>query len=186
MLQADIYNLNACKLWYSAKEAAFPNQHMHQRHANQNSIAVPFLLFRSIACRPHVVEHLAKVSVLSCVVKPLHISIRAVASITLLSTTPWYATGRRPSTIDLVLTIGPGARESWHRDLRAPGSILNTKSIALGRLSRTCGRSHNIPIEAVLKHIFRPAIRRPIDRGARSCARNIRNRSDRYCSNAQV
>ena len=31
-------------------------------------------------------------------------------------------------TIDLALSSVPGARESWHWDLRAPGPLLNTTS----------------------------------------------------------
>ena len=39
----------------------------------------------------------------------------------------------RPSAIDLVLSIDLGARKSLCQYLRAPGPLLNTKSIVLGR-----------------------------------------------------
>ena len=40
--------------------------------------------------------------------------------------------------LDLVLNSGPGARESWRRDLRAPGPLFNTTPIVPIVYSKRC------------------------------------------------
>ena len=39
-------------------------------------------------------------------------------------------------TIGILLNSGPGAPESWRRDLRAPGPLFNTNSIVVQQQAR--------------------------------------------------